>query len=569
MRKLSFSLLAVAVSAAFLSGCAGIEQAQHESDSINAAARSAEKSLPQGVVVSSHPGAWILGDRIAVTRQQPQIFQKPVVFKAESAGTLGDIAQWITDNTGVPVRVDVMGAAARGGSARGSAMPMFPGTPAAAGTPPLGDSAGSYHRAMIPAPPVFMAASSGGAGGNELGQINYSGTLKGLLDIVANRAGVWWRYRDGVVIFFNQESRIFTLPLLSGKSMMMGMVSTMGGGGAGGSSMGGAGSSMGGSAMGGGAVSMSGASGGGSSGAAGGETEMSTRSNLDYWKGIRETVQAIAGSARVVVDPTLGAITVTGTPPQIKAVAEWVDEISSVLSRQVSIDVHVYNVKLTREDNYGIDLNLAQAASSIKSSIVGTGLPTILSASSPMTLGANILTGPYSGSASAIQALSTLGSVSQVVSDSGITPNGQMMALQSARTVSYLQSETALSTQIAAGTTLQPGAVTVGFTGSFLPKIVNGKVMLNFNMTTSDLLDITTFTSNGSSVQLPDVQSATFEQTVSLKPNQTLVLTGFRQRAAQVTNNGVGSPYNPIPGGGVDAQTSDVVMAVVITAHVL
>ena len=566
MRKIAFVLVGVA---ALLSGCAGIEQAQKESDSISAAAKASEKRVIQSAsIVVSHDGSWIIGEQIPATKPQPQILQKAVVFNAMNARTLEDIARWITAKTDVPVRLDL--AATQGGGMMGGGMmvPPLPASMAMAGSP-FGDSAGpnghGHGATSIPAPPTFISGGAGGAH-QDLGPIAYTGSLSGFLDIISNRAGVWWRYRDAVVTFFSQESKTFTLPTLPGLQMMTGMVSTMGGS-SGGGGMGG--SSMGGSSMG-GAASMSGSSGGGS-GAAGGTTEMTAMVSLNYWQGIKSTVQAIAGNARVVVDPTLGTVTVTGTPPQIKAVGEWVDEISAKLSRQVAVDVHVYNVKLTREDNYGLDLNLAQAASSIKSSIVGTGLPTILSATSPMTIGANIISGPFSGSGgnNVVQALSTLGDVSQVVSDSGITPNGQMMALQSARTLSYLASETALSTQVVAGTTLQPGAVTVGFTGSFLPKIVNGRVLLNFNMTISDLLDISTFTSSGSSVQLPDVQSATFEQTVSLKPGQTLVLTGFRQRAAQVTNNGVGSPYNPIPGGGVDAQTSDVVMAVVITARTL
>jgi hypothetical protein len=65
------------------------------------------------------------------------------------------------------------------------------------------------------------------------------------------------------------------------------------------------------------------------------------------------------------------------------------------------------------------------------------------------------------------------------------------------------------------------------------------------------------------------MQLTRFEQSVSLKPGETLILTGMRQQNTSTTNNGVGSPYLPILGGGVDAQKGDTIIAVVISARLL
>ena len=110
-----------------------------------------------------------------------------------------------------------------------------------------------------------------------------------------------------------------------------------------------------------------------------------------------------------------------------------------------------------------------------------------------------------------------------------------------------------------------------GFTGSFLPKVVNGRILVDFDMTLSSL-QLQSFSSGGdspTSVQLRTMPLARFQQAVGLQPGETLVLTGVRQRTSNVTNNGVGTPENVLFGGGVDAQSNNTILAVSITAHLL
>lgn len=103
----------------------------------------------------------------------------------------------------------------------------------------------------------------------------------------------------------------------------------------------------------------------------------------------------------------------------------------------------------------------------------------------------------------------------------------------------------------------------------FLPKIVDGRILLGMNMTISNLVGIQTISSGGSSIQVPTVDSSTFQQSVKLKPGQTLLLTGYSQSQGSTTHNGVGSPYFPLLGGGADASLSRQMIAIVITARIL
>ncbi|MNU00008.1 hypothetical protein D3C72_2430190 [compost metagenome] len=60
-----------------------------------------------------------------------------------------------------------------------------------------------------------------------------------------------------------------------------------------------------------------------------------------------------------------------------------------------------------------------------------------------------------------------------------------------------------------------------------------------------------------------------FAQSVSLKPGESLVLTGLHNQKAATTNNGVGEPWMAALGGGVGATRGDTVIAIVISARLL
>lgn len=557
--------LIAALATASLGGCAAVQEARTETKAIAHTAMAKTESIPASrPVVQVHDQAWLMGEQVKSSRPQPAILNRAVTFNMDVSGwSIKNYASWILNHVGAKVVVD---ASTAGAFSAPAAIPVrLPSRPSSASpgsVPPLpsalmGGEASSgmgFPGLSEPAPKMFV----------------YTGDLKGFLDRVAAMEGVYWHYRNGSITIFRTETRTWTIPSLPNASSSKGSISTMGGSSSGGSSSSGAGSGAADSAS-------SGTSGGSSGGTSGGSTSMTTSASVDYWGALQKTAQAIAGpGVQIVADKSFGTLSATGTPPELDRLGEWVTEMSSMLRKQVAIEVHVYNVQITREDNYGLNLALQfnkgglSRGNSPALSITGAGAPSITSTSSPVTFGASIINGSMQGSSVAVQALSTLGNVSQVVSRSGVTLNGQMLALQAARVQNYLaSSQTTLTSTVGASTALQPGSVTIGFTGTFLPKVVDGRIMIDLNMTLSDLLGITSATSGGSTIQLPDVQSTTFEQSVALKPGQTLVLTGYRQHTAAVTNNGIGSPDFAALGGGVDAQKGDTILAVVISARIL
>jgi type IVB pilus formation R64 PilN family outer membrane protein len=601
VKKTLIASLIISIVGGALSGCSsipGISEGKRivARDSDNARSRYYESLQESRPVIVNHPGNWIVGSEIGLAKAQPEILSKKIFYSRSGDVTLQEIATWLSSTAHIPVVIDPST----------WAMSATPG--GANGAPGMGKPGPMPPASMAPATGFGPSATMGGGqaqpGGGAAGMMgpspftkiaspSYDGTLSGMLDWVAAQTGVYWDYRDGVISIFKTQTRTFQIPSVPAISDMMSMISTMGssgGGSSGGSPSGGAG---------GGAPPSGGASGGSSGGAAGGSsaggaggggtTTMTSSSHVDFWSSLKATAQSVAGyGAQVVDDQSFGTITVTGTPAQVHRVDEWVKSMSALLTKQIAIDVHIYNVQVTQEDNYGLNLKAVENAFNVASSgaggaalnVAGVSLPNVTASSTPMAFGASILNGPASGTNVAVQALSTLGKVTQVFSRSGVTLNGQMLALQSANVQNYLaSSQTTIAANVGNMTTLQPGTVTTGFTGSFLPKVMDDKIFINFNVTISNLISLTTFTTGGtgsganatggSSIQLPDVASFTLQQMIGIKPGQTLVLTGYRQHGASSLENGTGVAGNPYVGGGVDTQKNDNMTAVVITAKLL
>ncbi|MBY4898651.1 type II secretion system protein GspD [Cupriavidus sp. AU9028] len=551
MQAKRYTAAAVAAST-LLSGCGAMET-RNIQNGIASEARGHLADTPRSrPVFRVHDGAWLMGERIRASKAQPEIYSKQVVFRGTLA-SLNEVANWIAQSVGVRATVEASALAATpaGGVAQVPATTVRGGGPI---------PAGGTARVMDLAAPLSGGTVVGGVVAAPL-VLRYEGNFKGFLEAVEAHFGVWSRYTDGTVSFFRTETRTFMLPSLADSTSMSGSITTMDSSGGGGGTVG--------------AGANGTSAGGGSAGRSG--QSMSSSMELKPWETMEKTAKAVAGaSAEVVYDRNLGTLTVTGDPVQCDRVEQFVKSLSAMYGKQVAIDVQVYEVRVTREDNYGLNLALAYQSSGAGTgvSFSSPGTPTISGSSSASSLGVTIMGGPFAGTRAVVQALSTLGNVSQVVSRSGVTQNGKVLALQTATLQDYVaQAQTTLAANVGSASSIQTSTVTYGFTSSFLPKVVDGRIIMNFDMTLSDLLPLVPFNSGGdanrTSVQLRTMPTNRFNQSVNLKPGESLVLTGLRNQKATTSNNGIGEPWMAALGGGIGASRGDTVIAIVISARLL
>ena len=232
------------------------------------------------------------------------------------------------------------------------------------------------------------------------------------------------------------------------------------------------------------------------------------------------------------------------------------------------INVTVLSVNLADDDEYGINWN------AIYTSLRETyGIKNTLAASTnAVGISAGIIgTSKYTGSTLLINALSEQGKVRRETTASVVTLNNQPVPVQVAKQTTYLaQSQTTVTQDIGTSTTLVPGVVTSGFNMTLLPHVLtNGTVLLQFSTDISALRDIKTVSSGNSSIQTPEIDTRNFMQRVSMKSNETLVISGFEQTDDNLSRNGSGNASNYFMGGGFRASRAKEVIVILITPTTL
>lgn len=510
-----------------LAGCGTLGPRIEASEkAINQEIKTVQSKVPEQVpVTTSTSGSWLAGAPLQIAEPVLPILTQTVGFHPTRPVSMSDVASWITQNTGLVVDIAELQSSSSSG------------TSTASQTSASGSS----------------SSTSNGSSSDKNIFVNYSGTLSGLLDITASKSNSWWKVVDGRVVYYKSITKTFYLPAIARKFNGDSTITTSTG------ASGGSSSSSG--------ISTSGG--------------INSGSNylVDIWADLDKTAKTVAVGAQVAVNQSAGSITITGTPFQVRHMEDWVKDLSSQLSQQVSISLQIYNVKLNNEDNYNWDpaVIFKSATGVFGYSLSGIQAPAVTAGTTPLSFGVSVLnnalsgkTTQYSGSQLAFKALSTIGHVTEKINRTVITLNGQPVPIQVANMQGYLASSTTTVTpNVGATTALTPGSITTGFTAMLLPRIVNGKVILSMAMSQSSSNGFTSISSGGSTIQNPNIDSNTFQQSVSLTPESALLLTDLQQDNTTSINNGVGNAKNYALGGGIDKVLNKHIQAIVITAKIL
>lgn len=563
------SILSLAlVSSVVLSGCAmpvaRKVDAKIKSDT-QRVTRLDKKPKPIPVVAIKN-GRWLLGTPLSPAPQQPNWLDEKVVLNNSAAHGINTLASEITEISGVQVLVDPSVNAAQN-------------TDAAAPAP--SKAAAQANKGAGTASQTVFAATPSGTSSKKI-LVAYSGTMRGLLNKIAASYQLYWHPNEDSVVIFKQETRSFPIPAVPMQMTGSGSIST---------SSSSSGSGM---ASGGGGTSTSGS----------GSISESDSVSINPWEAIQSTAQAIAGAgAKAIVDKSNDMLIVTGTPPQLDHVAQWVKALAHQMSQSILLDVEIYDISDTAEDQFAFNPSLffENLGQKYGFSISGLTGPTATSGN-PLAFGASIISpvptgttgfpktvpsfGPetssggttalpgqgFTGTGGVVQALSSLAGASRVLSRSAVTLNGIPATIQAATETGYLAGTS--TTQTGAVTTattssLQPGEVTTGFTAIMIPRLINGNILLGMNLTLSNLLSIQTESNGTQSIQVPNVSTDGMSQVAMLKPGQTLMLSGLVQSGDQKTQNGVGTPQMQALGGGTDALHKKEHLIILVTASLV
>ncbi len=376
--------------------------------------------------------------------------------------------------------------------------------------------------------------------------LNYKGPISGLLDEVANRFGIWWKYEKNEIYFYKYITKTFVLYSLPTNPSL--------------------------------SVSV------GGSGGAASISQSSSVDGMDMWGNIQSSISSmITQDSNLVMDKGNGTITLTATPTDIKRVAKYINEQNMRVSKQVAISVKVIQVNISNADQYSLDLRATFGGRGSIKDISASTTSALENSISSLTMG--ISSSRWSVDA-AMQALSEEGQTNLITSGTVTTMNNKPAPIQVVKTQNYISEITKTNSgdSDSYDISVETEEIETGFTMSVLPRILDhGRILMFFNLTLSDLLsldsvNVTSTSTNeegeateGDSeyIQNPVIETRGFTQEVAMKSGETLILAGYERVENTADKKGVGTPENNLLGGSSTAQKDRTILVIMLTPVVL
>ncbi|MDW2995568.1 MAG: hypothetical protein R8M71_01185 [Alphaproteobacteria bacterium] len=395
----------------------------------------------------------------------------------------------------------------------------------------------------------------------KLVNVAYTGKLSGLLSQVATDLDLLWYYDKNSIVFYETETKTFTLYALGTEVAYQTAVSTDD------------------------------------------SNEVSLESTLKEWDEVENAISSIIGksdNADFTVSRSLGTITVTASPSVLARVGEYIERQNKRLSQLITIDVKVLQVTISNDSAFGLNLaaainstaglnivanpknNLASTeASSMNIAVLSNAVSALTGATH--TEGGVTVEGAYTqndimngslagvaGSNALIQSLAKQGKVSLVTNVGVTTRSNRVAPVSNTRTTGYIKRFESRNFTTVESSTVDQDDLETGFTMQLLPNVLeNGKILLLFRMSVRELLRMSTQTIGEVTLQLPEVEERSFMQEVIMESGQMLVVSGFEKQKNEDTRYGLGDPDFMALSGSRETAATREVLVVILTPQVL
>ena len=391
--------------------------------------------------------------------------------------------------------------------------------------------------------------------------IAYTGRLSGLLNQVATDLDLLWYYDKNSIVFYETETKTFSLYALGTEVAYQTAVSTDD------------------------------------------SNEVSLESTLKEWDEVENAISSIIGKAEnadFTVSRSLGTITVTASPSVLARVSEYIERQNKRLSQLVTIDVKVLQVTISNDSAFGLNLaaainstsglnivanpknNLASTEASSMNIAVLSNTVSALTGATHLENGSlvegaytndQIMNGSLSGAAGSnalIEALAKQGKVSLVTNVGVTTRSNRVAPVSNTRTTGYIKRFESRNFTTVESSTVDQDDLETGFTMQLLPNVLeNGRILLLFRMSVRELLRMSTQTIGEVTLQLPEVEERSFMQEVIMESGQMLVVSGFEKQKGSDTRYGLGDPDFMALSGSRETSASREVLVVILTPQVL
>lgn len=344
---------------------------------------------------------------------------------------------------------------------------------------------------------------------------DFHGELKLFLDSVASYFGLYWKYKNGEIYFYQTDTQEFTLVA----SMTTTSLSS----------------------------TLTNSSGSSSSSSEDSGTETASESNqsvtssleMAAWNEAVESIKAmLSEKGTVASNKAAGTVVVTDSPVILRRVEAYVEALNDRQARQIALNVQVFSWTSTDTRDRGVGADLVYkdiTGATVK--VLGSSTNSI--ADDAGTLKAAIIDSAdnasdslsaFYGSQLLINALRNRGKVTLIKNGSSIGMSNQPMSVNNLRHKAYF-SEVSGTTSDSGNTTtsdVAQSSIVVGFSMQAIPHVLpDNRIVLEYSLILSQLNSLEEKSTGGYTLQLPDTSSQQFTNHVMLRSGTTLVLAGY------------------------------------------
>lgn len=366
--------------------------------------------------------------------------------------------------------------------------------------------------------------------------------FKQLLDSIAAKTNLWWKYGDdGRVTFYRQDTQYFRIDQYAESTTLKSSINSSTGGGEQGS--------------------------GTSSATASSHSYTLDRDLGKPLEQLLAGVQSVASEeARVEVLPALSLVAVTDTPAKLELIEAFIHQSNSIAGKMIRLNIELWEVITTDSTNMGIEQAIKYQSGSTE--LQFDGVP-IGDSTNLGGFGIKISDGAFKGTEMAIKALQGTKALSLKKTIDTTVPNNDIVPIQYVNERKYADKiETSVSGDVIT-TTATTDTTTNGIVFFATPKVnSNGTIAIRLVTDISSLNALDPLAVGDTQLQLTDRTVSALVSARNVRPGETIIMTGFEQVIDNSQNQSMLGDMFWWLGGNDSAKKQRSVMLILVTPHI-
>ena len=331
--------------------------------------------------------------------------------------------------------------------------------------------------------------------------IDYNGELRGLLDYIAVKKSLKWRYDSTTskVFFYPFETETFTVFAVAENINLNSTITTNTS-----------------------AQNSTSSEGSDSESGTTNEQEITFEQEQKYWDDVSDTVKnMLSTEGRVSFNKTQGKVTVTDNDYTLSQIKNYLSELNNDAYKQITVDFKIVNLKLDDTRDLGVNMNIINDKLSFS---LGTGALTAENAFS------NITWDNGNGDSVLLNILDSYGTVKVDTNISVVTVNNMPVPVQVTQNQAYIKERRieSGSTDSAPIEEIVTDTISQGVTATITPKAIGNNVLLSYSMNLSVIDELATAPGD-TKIQLPITSTKNFVQKLTVRNGESKVVAAFEK----------------------------------------